>query len=139
MPNEYPNLTSNIGKTPEELSERGRKAGQASGVARRRYKTFREGLKQILQMEVDDPEIKAALQALGLDGTFSDAINMAQIAAAGKKGDTEAARYVRDTVGEKPREGVEIGGLDDRPIQTIDLSRLTDEQLQALAEKRRNG
>lgn len=39
-----------------------------------------------------------------------------------KTGDVEAARYVRDTIGEKPREGLELGNLDDKPLETVDLS-----------------
>ena len=133
---DYPNLVQNSARTPEQIQERNRKAGIASGVSRRKRKTFAEGIKQILEMPVDDPATLEALQLLGLDGTFLDAINMAQTAAA-RKGDTEAARFLRDTVGEKPREGLELGNLDDRPLETIDLSKLSDEQLMRMASKRR--
>lgn len=133
---DYPNLIPNSERSPEQLREQTRKGGIASGVARRKRKTFAEGIKQILDMPVDDPETLEALKLLGLDGTFLDAINLAQTAAA-RKGDTEAARFLRDTIGEKPREGLELGNLDDRPLETIDLSKLSDEQLMLMAAKRR--
>ena len=131
----YPNLIANSERTPEELRAQTSRAGKASGEARRRRKTFAEGLKELLSMPEDDPEVRALLQKLGLEGTMQDAMNVAQIRQA-KKGDSDAFRLVRDTVGEKPREELEIGGLADRPIQTIDLTKLSDDDLRRLADAR---
>ena len=136
MPQEgYPNLIGRDDQSPEQARANGAKGGVASGASRRRRKTFAEGLKQLLSMDVDDPELREALKKLGLEGTFQDAINVAQIRNS-TKGDTESARFVRDTVGEKPREGLEIGNLDDRPLATVDMSKLTDEQLREMAARR---
>lgn len=138
MPQEgYPNLLSADDRTPEQLREQTRKAGIASGVSRRKRKTFRESLLTILAMPVDDPETKEMLKALGLDDTFQTAIDLAQIRKA-QKGDTDAARMIRDTVGEKPREGLEIGNLADRPFETLDLSQMSDAQLRELAAAKRD-
>lgn len=135
---DYPNLIPNSARTPEQLREQTRKAGRASGEARRRRKTFRESLLTILAMDVDDPAIKEKLEALGLDPSFQTAIDLAQIRQA-VKGDTDASRFVRDTVGEKPSEALEIGNLDGRPFESLDLKSLSDEQLQALAAARQDG
>ena len=54
-----------------------------------------------------------------------------------KTGDVEATRYIRDTIGEKPREGLELGNLDDKPLASVDLSKLSDEQLKAMAAARK--
>ena len=121
--------------TSENASELGRKGGVASGESRRKRKTFRESLLTILSLPVDDPTLVEALKNLGLDPTFQSAIDLAQIRQA-LRGDTDASRFVRDTVGEKPREELEIGGLVDRPIQTIDMSKLTDDELRKLSELR---
>ena len=129
---DYPNLIPNSARSPEELREQTRKGGIASGESRRKRKTFRESLLTILAMPVDDPKVKAMLEELGLDPSFQTAIDLAQAKVAAK-GDTDAARFIRDTIGEKPREELEIGGLADRPIQTIDMSKLTDDQLRQLA------
>ena len=133
MPQEgYPNLIGPGDRSPEEVRAAGAAGGRKSGESRRKRKTFRESLLTILSMPVDDPETYEALKKLGLDGTFQSAIDLAQIRAA-QKGDTDASRFVRDTVGEKPREGLEIGNLADRPFETLDLSQMSDAQLRQLA------
>ena len=135
---DYPNLIPNSARTPEQLREQTRKGGIASGESRRKRKTFRESLLTILSMAPDDPEVVEHLKALGLDPTFQTAIDLAQARVAAK-GDTDAARFIRDTIGEKPRDELEIGGLADRPIQTIDLSKLSDDELRRLAEMKSEG
>ena len=136
MPQEgYPNLIGRDDRTPEERRESARNAGKASGVSRNKRKTFRESLLTILSMPVDDPKTYELLKNLGLDPTFQTAIDLAQIRQA-QKGDTDASRFVRDTVGEKPREELEIGNLANRPFETLDLSKLTDDQLKELAAQR---
>ena len=134
MPQEgYPNLVRpGVDFDSEQARENGAKGGRKSGESRRKRKTFRESLLTILSMPVDDPETYEALKKLGLDGTFQSAIDLAQIRAA-QKGDTDASRFVRDTVGEKPREGLEIGNLADRPFETLDLTQMSDAQLRELA------
>lgn len=132
---DYPNLVPNTARSPEELREQTRKGGIASGEARRRKRTIAEVARAILDSPEMDPETLALLQSIGLEGTNRDTMTLAQIVRA-KKGDPDSFRLVRDTIGEKPREELEIGGLVDRPIQTIDMSKLTDEQLRQLAAAR---
>lgn len=134
MPQEgYPNLIHpGVDRSSEEARANGAKGGVKSGEVRRKRKTFRESLLTILSMPVDDPELLEKLKALGLEPTFQTAIDLAQIRQA-QRGDTDASRFVRDTVGEKPRDELEIGGLADRPIAHIDMSKLTDDQLRELA------
>lgn len=112
------------------------KGGKASGAARRLKRTQADILRQIMALEEFDPERKALLMSLGLEGNVADSINVA-VANKARDGDIEAVRYMRDTIGEKPREGLELGNLDDRPLATIDMSKLTDEQLQAMAAARK--
>jgi len=111
------------------------KAGQKSGEARRRKKTFAEVARAILDSPENNPEIVNLLKRIGLEGTKRDTITLAQIAKA-EKGDVDAFRILRDTVGEKPRDELEIGNLANRPFETLDLSKLTDEQLKELAAQR---
>ena len=37
---------------------------------------------------------------------------------------------------QKPREGLELGNLDDKPLASLDMSKLTDEQLRIIAARR---
>ena len=135
---DYPNLIPNSARTPEQLRAQTSRAGKASGEARRQRKKFRESLLTILALDVDDPELYAKLVALGLDPTRQTAIDLAQVRKAAQ-GDTDAARFIRDTVGEKPSDQVEIGGLADRPIETIDLTKLSDDDLRKLAQAKSEG
>ena len=136
-PRYTPDGTENLRRdfSPEELRENGRKGGVASGVAKRKQKTFRESIKAILALQTPDEAKKAQLEELGIDATILNAINMA-VSGRAAAGDVEAARYLRDTAGEKPREGLELGNLDDKPLASLDMSKLTDEQLKIIAARR---
>lgn len=121
--------------TPEERREICSMGGRASVAKRRRQKTFRESVKAILALEVPDAERAEALRLLGIDPTILNAVNLA-VGSRAQAGDVEAARYLRDTAGERPRDGLEIGNLEGRPLATMDLSTMTDDQLRALAAQR---
>ena len=139
MPQEgYPNLIGAGDRTPEEYRANGLKAGKASGESRRRMRTFREVIKAILDSPEQDPETLELLRSIGLEGTKRDTLTMAQIMKAGR-GDTDAFRIVRDTVGEKPKEELEIGNLADRPFETLDLTKLSDDDLRRLAQAKSEG
>lgn len=116
----------------EKARAAGRKGGVASGVAKRKKRTFRELIETVMTMEVDDPAVHAKLVELGLDPTHDMAITMAAIRKA-ENGDIEATRYIRDTKGEKPTEALQMA-ITDKPIKSLDLSTLSDAELEALAD-----
>lgn len=126
------NLIPNSARSPEELREQTRRGGQASGVARRKYRTMRETLKMVLSMDVADEQKAQALKALGIAPTYQNAI---QISMANKAidGDVDAARFVRDTSGEKPAQAVDMS-VTDKPFEALDLKALSDDDLKTLAE-----
>lgn len=112
MPRGNPqNLIPNSERTPEELREQTRRAGIASGVARREKKTFRETMEMCLQELVERK---------GEDGsvlgkiTAQQAICLKQIAKA-IKGDTPAAKYCAEV--STPKQ-IEITGKDGAPLET---------------------
>lgn len=119
--------------TQEQRTECARNAGKASAEKNRRYRTFRECLQTILSLEVTDDALRAELETMGLDPSYSNAISMAAIRKAASTGDIEAARFTRDTVGEKPTEALQM--TFDKPVKSMDLSKLTDEELEALADQ----
>jgi hypothetical protein len=116
----------------EKARAAGRKGGVASGVAKRRKRTFRELIETVMTMEVDDPAVHAKLTELGLDPTHDMAITMAAVKKA-ENGDIEATRYLRDTKGEKPTEALQMA-ITDKPIKALDLTQLSDAELEALAD-----
>lgn len=120
--------------THEERVANGRKGGVNSGAERAKKRTIRSVMQAMLDCKIPEAEQAEALKALGFDGTFRDGMTLAMLVKA-CKGDVEAGRFVRDTVGEKPREGFDLT-LDERPLASIDMGKLTDEQLLALASQR---
>lgn len=119
--------------TSEQRTESARRAAKASAQARQGYKRQRDLIKQILAAPVDDPALREALKEQGFDMTFGSAMALAQARKA-LTGDTEAARYLRDTVGEKPTEQYNLA-VSDKPIKALDLSGMSDEELEALADE----
>ena len=91
MANEQ-NLIPNSKRTPSELREMTRKAGIASGEARRARKTLKETLLMMLE-----------------EGNTQDNITLALLQKA-LNGDTKAYEVIRDTVGEKPTDKIEQSG-----------------------------
>lgn len=111
--------------------------GKASGVARRKAKNMREAARILLSAPLlDDAETASVLEQMGLEADQQSAILLAAINKA-KRGDTEAARYARDTSGQAPAQQVDIGLGDKRP-EEMDLSGLSVEQLQQLMNEAQN-
>jgi hypothetical protein len=116
-----------------ELSAKG---GKASGEVRRRKKTLREVARAMLEAPLlpdTDPEVISALEALGLDKDQQGAMILAAMKKS-QTGDIEAGRFVRDTSGQAPTQQVELGGLDGKPLEIVDLSNLSTEELNKLIQ-----
>ena len=121
--------------TPEQKAAFHSQGGTASAAARRRRKTQAEIIRQIMALKLTPEEGADRLEALGLDPTWATDANVAVMEKA-RRGDVESLRYLRDTIGEKPRDGLEIGNIDGQPLATIDLSTMTDDQLRAMIAAR---
>ena len=99
--------------TSEELRERAKKGGIASGKARREKKMMRETLDMILSMPMkngksaDVESIRSFAALKGKNISVQEAILIAQVQKA-MKGDTKAAEYVRDTIGQRPVDSVDM-------------------------------
>ena len=111
-----------------------------SKVAQKREKIKNFNLLAKYMMEAEIPDEDEALEELrehGFQGAdYQTAVFWGQLKKAIYGLDTEAAKYVRDTAGYKPREGLDIGNLDDKPFTQIDLSKLSNEELMAMIAKR---
>ena len=100
--------------TKETAKEMGRKGAIASAKSKRKKKSF----KQLLQLICSTPlnlenktKIKKTADSLGVDLddiTYGLMVNLAQVQKAISEKDTRAAEYVRDTLGEKPLNQVEV-------------------------------
>ena len=93
-------------RTGEKQVEIARKGGIASGEARRRKKTMRETTNILSVMEIPNAakELRKKLKLMGVsedDFTYQSAL-MVGILNQAMKGNTKAASFLRDTVGENP-------------------------------------
>ena len=132
----------NAARDPEEHRltsiRAGKKGGPAAAAAKKRNRTMRELTQLILSTELlDSDELKQQLVDRGIEPTGAGAILFAQLAKAAK-GDTAAATYLRDTSGQKPVDGLLPGEIDEsKPLESYDLTKLSDAQLRRLAASRR--
>lgn len=100
----------NSRRTREQHSEDSRRAGKASGEARRKKKAMKEAINMLLSLPLKDEKAKAYLEYLGfeeedMDNQLGLVISMYREAVA--KGNVQAANWIRDTAGDKPVEKVE--------------------------------
>lgn len=101
------NLKPNTERTPKERSELARKAGKASGKARRKRKEFRELLELALsQPNVDNPDVD------------NWTVATAALLQKAMGGDVRAWEVMRDTLGQKPVEETRV--LDSNITITIE-------------------
>ncbi|MBQ8075504.1 MAG: hypothetical protein IJ237_05915 [Oscillospiraceae bacterium] len=120
-------------KTAEERREQARKAGIASGEARRKKRALRDLLTDMLGAELsDEDEVKKTLEAMGIEASQEAAIGLAMIQKA-RKGEVEAARFLRDSSGQKISEGIKLETVND--TDTIDLSHLSNAELTAMIRR----
>ena len=111
--NSLKNLIPVTQRTKNEAREISRAGGIASGVARRQRKTLREQL--LLMLE---------------DGNVQENLCVALIDKA-QEGDTKAFQIIRDTVGEKPTEKVDMSYVN------FNLKQSYDEVKALMAEQKR--
>ena len=95
------NLVPQNKRTKEEQRAIARKGGIASGESRRRRKTLREELLLLLE-----------------DNQMQQKISVALLKEA-QKGNTKAFEIVRDTIGEKPKETIDINDVTNKKFDEI--------------------
>lgn len=122
-------------QSKDEARKRGRAGGIASGKARREKKLMRETLDMLLSMPIkngksaDVDSIRSFAALKGKNINVQEAILIAQVQKA-MKGDTRAAEYVRDTIGQKPVENMSVSGEVNNPmagLTTEDLKKLIND------------
>lgn len=131
MANEQ-NLISLGDRDPEERRAIQSKGGKVTQAKYRKAKNMREAARILLESPLlDDEETAELLRRMDLEPDQQSAILLAAIQKA-KRGDIEAARYARDTSGQAPAQQMEIGGMDGKPIETMDLSGMSTAELENL-------
>lgn len=104
-----------------EAAANGRKGGKASGETRRRRRSLREDLERLLMDEIDTPRGKMTMQEAISTGILTRAI----------KGDPNAYKIIRDTLGETLPEKVEVTAA----ASEFDINDIPEDMLFAMADK----
>lgn len=86
----------------------------------------------MLSLGIHDEDMSALLADHGLPSDYAEAINLAVMLRA-IKGDIEAVKYIRDTIGEKPKENTVIQ-VAATPMSDADMSQYSDAELEAMLE-----
>lgn len=105
------NLVPNEDRTPDERRENARKAGIASGVARRKKRDLREACLAILDMDVTT---KAGDTMTGAEAMVAKLFQQAM------KGNIKAFIALRDTAGQKPVEKLVVSDVDQSVINEVE-------------------
>lgn len=106
-------------RSKKEARERGAKGGKKSGEVRREKKLMKEQIQWFMSLplpEIKDKKgnsLKQTFKQLGIDGdeaTMQMAViaSMFQTATSNGKNNVSAAEFLRDTMGEKPKDNVEL-------------------------------
>lgn len=106
--------------TAEERQELAKKAGIASGKARRRKKQIKEDIELLLSLPIKNDRLKNQLKALGIEDdelTNQMAMTIAMWQKA-IKGDVSAFNSLRDTIGQKP---IDVQQVQEVPVIKDDL------------------
>lgn len=94
----------------EVAREMGRKGAIKSAEVRREKKKMKDALKSLLKLPIKSPGLKDELKNLGFEDEEMNN-QLALLVSAynrGLQGDIKAIEFIRDTIGEKPKEEIEL-------------------------------
>lgn len=108
------NLLRKEDRTPKQRRESARKAGRASGRARRERKAMQEIARIVLDMPLEQGGLND-IEGLAFEDYPDANLTLGQaavlaVAKKAKRGDVQALQFLRDTAGEKPVDKVEVSG-----------------------------
>jgi hypothetical protein len=110
-------------QTKKEARERGRRGGKASGEARRKKKSMREALQVIMSLDVQDKRARHKIKEMfGINDEDIDnqMLVLASTINQATKGNMQAITFIRDTLGEKPVEKMEVSSPINETINKIE-------------------
>lgn len=96
-------------------------------------KEFKKLAKMMLETELpQSDEVRMALAEAGFEQfDYQSGVLLAQLRKA-LIGDTEAAKFVRDSSGQKPTDSLAVGSMDDVPVTEMDLTQLSTAELKEM-------
>lgn len=118
-------MDANNKRTPSERRELARKAGEASGRARRRTAAMRETMNRLLTMRVQVDGLSDVLIADGGESTYEEIITMAMIEQAAL-GNVKAYNAIMKVVGQTDKSEAD---LEEQRIRTDRAKRARDQEV----------
>lgn len=94
------NLIPFSNRSESEARENGRKGGIKSGEVRRRKKSMRTAMKELLSLDVADVNVKGVLESLGVTPDNQNALLMAVLVKGIRDGDPNILKAVASISGE---------------------------------------
>lgn len=121
--NLIPNLPPEKQPTAKQRKKNASKAGKASAEAKKQRKTLKEELLLLLSEGDVQERMSLALINEAINGNSAGSV-------------VRAFEAIQAAIGEKPRDELEIGNLDDKPFEFMDMSKLSDDELKAILAKK---
>ena len=105
-------------RTEKERRELAKKAGEASGEARRKKRTLREMVRAFGELQVEG-KAAHAMEELGIEREMQNRFMQGVVSLFNKanKGDVSAFNAIRDIIGEKPVDETKLTGTLDTNVQ----------------------
>ena len=133
--NSFTESQGRFARDPAAASAAGKIGAQKAAAVKRRRGALREAARALLAVSPDRlpgvEDLAEALRLAGIEGaTMADAVTLAQVLKAAR-GDTEAARFIRDTSGERPADQLQV--IPGEVIDAGTVAELSDEELAQLA------
>lgn len=121
------NLIPNYKRTPSERRENARKAGIASGKARRKKANIKRTLESLLKMDLPSGEIKDQLESMGIDPSMEQGLVLSVILRTIQDGDAQALKTITTLMDQE-------GSTRDRKEQRAKIAKLEAETERIKAE-----
>lgn len=127
-------MDANNKRTPSERRELAKKAGEASGRARRRTAAMRETMNRLLTMRVQVDGLSDVLIADGGESTYEEIITMAMIEQAAL-GNVKAYNAIMKVVGQTDKSEAD---LEEQRIRTDRAKRARDQEVGDSSDQEEN-
>lgn len=99
-----------INLSHEEATKNGKKGGEASGRSRRKKKQMKDMLDYILQLDVNDSNLRAEMKNMGIadEQMTINALTCYAMVRKAIEGDTKAAEFIATMTGQKPQDKIDF-------------------------------
>lgn len=121
----------------DEAVKNGKKGGEKSGESRRRKRALKTSLSYLMKLPISDAhkDVKKGLKDMGVDIEHMDYSTLMAFSIMTEciNGNVKAFIAIRDTLGEKPTDKVEVDGVEFKVEVPANIKNLTTEELRSLA------